>query len=251
MDDPATAPELPPAIQPLLQWWLPRVKDALGDAYRSALLFGSVALGDFAPRWSDVDVCVVTSEPLTTEQRRTADALERDLDIRFLGTNAHGWASGQTIDPTYASVDELAARAPSRLDAFDRLSLATCAVRIDGEPTRIEPPTPNALRDRMEAFVEEAQEPPNDASPIWFASMIQLLARAIVFSREGTLLPKSQALEQVIADGGPHADDYALALRVRHGGSASAAADAHVLREAYARIAEPAISELRRRVDNR
>ncbi|MDJ0973165.1 MAG: nucleotidyltransferase domain-containing protein [Planctomycetota bacterium] len=246
MDAPTPPLETPAAVQPLLAWWLPRVRDVLGDTYRSALLFGSVAVGDFAPGWSDVDVCVVTTAPLTVEQERRVGELRRDLDAHFLAPDAYGWSSGQTIDALYVTVDELVGRAPSALDPFNRLSLVTCTRLLDGEPARIEPPTEDALRNRTAAFVEEAARPPSEATPIWFASMIQLLARALVYWREGTLVSKSAALERLIQNGDAQADDFALALRVRLEGSAAAAGRESALRDAYGRVAPPTLAELRR-----
>ena len=58
---------LDPSVREIIEWWLPRVYEVLDDHQLSIVLYGSVTLGDFQPGWSDIDVCVVLSEPVTED----------------------------------------------------------------------------------------------------------------------------------------------------------------------------------------
>jgi len=201
-------------------------------------------MGDFQPGWSDIDVCVVRSGPETAEQHRDLDALQQDMEARFLGRNADGWVSGQVIDAMYVRADRGDTRREDFADTFDLLSLSACALHLDGESLTIPRPGRQDLISRLRRFMDEAATVPADASPIWFAAMLQLLARALVFWRDDELVSKSEALERVMAGGGPSAPAYALALQVRRDGSATASAHAPALRSAYSVARRSALQRL-------
>ena len=57
-----------PEPSAILEWWLPRIRTCLGHKIHAVLLYGSAALDDFCPRWSDVDVCVVLETPVSPEE---------------------------------------------------------------------------------------------------------------------------------------------------------------------------------------
>jgi hypothetical protein len=56
---------LPPSVTPLVDALLADVVGALGDNFVGLYLTGSLALGGFDPETSDVDILVVTGEPLS------------------------------------------------------------------------------------------------------------------------------------------------------------------------------------------
>jgi len=69
-----------------------RCRDALGDALLAPILHGSLTLGDFTPRRSDIDLLVVVGNPLSDDELaalRDAVAAARDdaprrLDLRLV-----------------------------------------------------------------------------------------------------------------------------------------------------------------------
>ena len=54
----------------------------LGDGLQSVILYGSVARGDDTPE-SDIDIAIITSSPISREQRAQLFPLLADLDLRY------------------------------------------------------------------------------------------------------------------------------------------------------------------------
>ncbi|MEZ6007855.1 MAG: hypothetical protein R3F05_08795 [Planctomycetota bacterium] len=65
--------------------------------------------------------------------------------------------------------------------------------------------------------------------------MPQLLARAVVFWRDGELIGKTQALSRLVGEGHEAAEAFAPALRARREGSSAAAEQLDALRQAHLR----------------
>lgn len=236
---------IPRSVAAVLSWWLPRARGLCGGEFASAVLFGSVAHGDFLPRWSDVDVCLVLHEEPRDDLRAAVDRLARESVERFVGGGADGWESGQAVEGP--AIPRAAAADPTHpaLDPFDRLSLARAGVVLDGEPIVFAPPPAAALaasrRAQLASFLDF-----EGRSPIRLASQIAWLARDRVFVRTGEPATKTAALESEIARGGPFTDAFLLALALRREGSAACAAHEPDLRRLYAAVARELEKSLKR-----
>jgi hypothetical protein len=68
-----------PDVNAILRDLLSRVCDALGDCSCGMYLFGSLVVGDFDPRRSDVDVLVVIDDVLPNDRFAALQAVHRDL----------------------------------------------------------------------------------------------------------------------------------------------------------------------------
>lgn len=138
-------PAIPPTVAALLAWWLPRARGLCGRDFVSATLFGSVAHGDFLPRWSDVDVCLVLAGEPGDDVRAAQDRLARESVERFVVGGADGWKSGQAVEGPAISRAAAADPTDPALEPFDRLSLARAGVLLAGAPVVFAPPPADAL----------------------------------------------------------------------------------------------------------
>ena len=224
---------IPQAVRDLLDWWLPRARGVLGASVRSVLLHGSVVLGDFQAGWSDVDVCLVLRGPLSRERRAGLEALQRQTDQSFLVRGAYGWSSGQTVDVIRVHAERGDLDHEHFVDPFDQLGLAAGAHLLAGEGLVVRRPGVAALEARTRRLEQEASAPPPGASAVWYASVPQLLARAVVFWRDGELIGKTEALSRLTEEGGEAAEAFAPALRARRQGSSTAAEQIDALRRAH------------------
>ena len=254
---------IPQQVRPLLDWWLPRVRDLLGPDLRSVVLHGSVALGDFMPGWSDVDVCVAMEEPLAERAAEAIGALHDEMAARFIDGGAGGWRSGQAIEGPYIPVrlaGDPNAVAPCYtaggttrryavghpITPFDRYMLAHFARILSGPDVGFAPPSPASLVEQARTDLRLVSEPHPDCldAPIWLAGIMHWLARSIVFWRDGVMLSKTAALEHEIAGGSPFADAFGLALALRQEGSAACAGRLDELRADFLSVAPRAAALL-------
>ncbi len=261
-------PSLPKQVQTILDWWLPRVRDILGSNVQSVMLFGGVTLGDFAPAWSDVDVCVVLREPVTQEQGERIGRLHDQMLERFARQGHDGWRSGQVIegpyvpatvaaDPSSTAICYVAGGTTRKfvdgdpLSAFDWYMLAHHGMCCFGAPVRFAPPDRPDLKAQLRQDLASLVSP-NQAqldSSIWLASMIHWIARSIVFWRDGVMMSKRAALKQEIESGSPFAEQFKLALRFHREGSAATRDHLAELRENFLAIAQPAADMMNQLVD--
>jgi predicted nucleotidyltransferase len=78
--------DLPPTVALLLDDLIPAIRDALPYNFCGAYLTGSLALGCFDPETSDVDVLVVTKQPITDEELERLNALHERIPLQSDGT---------------------------------------------------------------------------------------------------------------------------------------------------------------------
>ena len=109
-----THPDLPPEVVSILDWWMPRVRSIFDRDLRSILLFGGIALGEFAPGWSDVDTYCIVRNPVTHDQANAMNAILAEMDDRFVKQAADGWRSGQAVQGAVITPDQAAQ--PGRAD---------------------------------------------------------------------------------------------------------------------------------------
>lgn len=237
-------PEIPPVVRTLLEWWQPRVRDVLGDKIASMALHGSVALGDFAPRWSDVDVCVVLRGALSAGEESRLERISADMDARFIERGADRWVSGQAVEAAYVEEQMVAVPDDGPPPPFDRLVLSRFSLELCGGPAAFAPPTPPQLRSQLRSDLGDLRAPIEERSAIWLAGTLAWIARSLVFWRDGELVSKGIALEREIAAGSTFADAFRLGLAVRQAGSRRAAEHDSELRAAFAAIAGPSAALL-------
>ena len=75
---------LPQDVNAMLDALLPGIRDALGDNLLGVYLRGSLALGDFIPATSDIDVLVVTARPVDDAEFATLADLHARLSASSL-----------------------------------------------------------------------------------------------------------------------------------------------------------------------
>lgn len=245
-------PELPPAVADLLGWWLPEIRLCLGENLHSVMLYGSVTLDDFCPRWSDVDVCVLLKAPISRGDGVAIGKIHDRMGRQFLAGADASWTSGQAIEGAYIPVDlasiphlpqpSYTAGGGTRqwavgdpLLPFDRYLLAHRGRLLAGEGVAFAPPGREDLVRQSEG---EGQ------SAIWLCGMLHWLARSLVFWRDGRMLSKSAALRHEIDGGSRFWEAFGLALDIREQGSAAAAGHREELRGLMGQVAVAGAEEM-------
>ena len=221
---------------------MPRVLDILGPKLGSAVLYGSAAVGDFHPGWSDVDTVCILVESLTETEGCRIGRLHDEMAALYIEGKKDGWESGQAIEASYlpyqfldgsteAGLFSYVAGGTTRkygpenpLDAFNRHSLSKTGIAIFGEKPLVRPPQTDELlaqtRAELDCFFSI---PPEKMSGIMLAGVLAWAARTAVFWRDGVMLPKTPALEHEIKLSRPWKEAFQLALELRKKGSRFAA----------------------------
>jgi hypothetical protein len=265
MSELVTQYDLPAPVRRVLDWWLGQVRPVLGENLRSVLVGGGVALGDFQPRWSDVDICVVLEVPTDEVTDARLHVVHDQMRDRFIAGRAEGWQSFQAVEATYVPV--LVAELPGAeapcfvasgttrvrqlrdpMAPFERLVFARRGVRYVGEPTDFRPPTTQQLRDDLRAHLRTIAHPSAGMrdSGLWLVSQIGWMARSTLFWRNEELVGKTPALERLAgAADDPGSRHYAAALNVRRQSPEVARAHAAELRASFDALASAADATLR------
>ena len=252
-------------VRQILVWWLSGVRACLGEKLRTVMLHGSVALDDFCPRWSDVDVCVLLESPITPEEGDVVGALHDELERCFIGGGDGSWESGQAVEGSYIPV--ALATDPSLampcytaggttrrwavehpISPFDRYILAHFGFPFVGDHVSFIPPDADDLIEQTDRELEGLRgwNENSSQSAIWMAGMLHWTARSLVFWRDDRMLSKSAALRHEIERGSEFASAFALALDIRRTGSATAADHTQELQRRFTEVARPAAREIER-----
>lgn len=206
----------PAEVAPLVDALLAGVRDALGDNLLGFYLRGSLALGDFNPDTSDVDLLVVTERPVSGAEFEALAALHARIPAR---ENQYGrqyevsyvdrpslkrFAPGERRHPTVGS-DWPFVRAEHR-DNFilERWMVREHGVALVGpDPkTLIDPisagelraAVSGELRSRMEHWAG-GDEPPDWLDARYYQAFeIETICRALYTLEFGTLPTKPQAV---------------------------------------------------------
>src|SRR5689334_4701735 len=99
-------------VNVVLDALLAGVRRILGPDLQGVYLYGSLAVGDFTPHRSDIDVVVVTAGALTDEQAAALQALHTDLAARWVPWGAELEVS-YIPQPALRRYDPATARYPS------------------------------------------------------------------------------------------------------------------------------------------
>jgi len=253
---------VPVEVASLLQWWLERVRPALGGKLRTACVHGSLVLDDFCSGWSDVDVCVVVNDPVSEMEAQALGAIHDEMGEHFIRAHAAGWRSGQAIEACYIPeplVRDASCQMPCYvagdcagrlsighpLPPFDREVLAGFGRRLLGPPVAFARPTREALAGQTDRMLAQIRgQVSGSPSAIWLCGIQHWLARSLVFWRDGDLLSKSAALWREIQQGSPYAGAFELALRIREEGSAVASQHRVALRRQFDECALACVAEI-------
>lgn len=205
------------------------LRQRLGDNLVALYLYGSAAMEDFRPGWSDIDVLCLTDKPVT-------EALAQEL------MTLRQRMAAETGDPIYRNFEgaivvlqEFLSGAYSRVvywgtsgervtdrydfDPFCRVSLlrygrllAGCEVR-----ERIVPPTVDELRAAVAGHLKTIRQVAGQTGPTLYACGWLLdIARCLYTLRTGDILSKTAAGEWALHEGlCPVEDDLRRALTVR------------------------------------
>jgi hypothetical protein len=254
-------------VKAAVGWWIPRVREVLGDALIGVSLTGGVELGEFEPGWSDVDFCAQLTGPVTDSQAAGLGRLHDRLEARLLSDRHGTWRSLQALEGAYlpaALANRPGEQSRSLLvgtgtrsvevcdpvPGFERYVLAHHSVTVTGASRPFRPPTHEAMASAQAWLPGRLSRPATEHSSIMLAGLLQEIARTIVFFRDGKMVGKSAALESEIRSGDEFRDPYRLALDVRRAGSRTADERRPELVRAYERVASPARLLLRPRIES-
>jgi hypothetical protein len=210
---------LPPDVLAFLDDLLHGVQDALGDNLVGAYLRGSLALGDFIPATSDVDVLIVTAQPVTgAEFARLADLHVRLAESSHTFANRHeiayiDRAAWRRFEPSrrYASLGqgETLAWSEHRNNwILERWTVREHGIALLGpEPQTLTDPIAAgelrvAVRSRLRDWADWADQPDD---PDWLlprahkAYVVETMCRALATLACGQLWSKPRAVAWALA----------------------------------------------------
>lgn len=201
----------------------------LGGGMTALYLYGSVAMDDFRPGWSDIDVLCLTDTPLSEAQALPLVTLRQQL-VASTGEPVYRSFEGaivalpEFLSGTYSRVvywgtggERLTDRYD--FDAFSRVSLMRYGRLLAGEDVRdrLAMPTMDELRAAVARHLATIRQVAGQAGPSLYACGWLLdIARCLYTLRTGDILPKTAAGEWALREGlCPVADDLRRALTVR------------------------------------
>jgi hypothetical protein len=193
---------------------LASVRDALGPQLVGAYLRGSLALGDFIPATSDIDVLVVTAAPVTagefaalvalhTKLAALPNAYANRLEIAYIDRAALKRFAPGRRHPSLGQGEVLAWSEHRDNWIFERWTVREHGVTLSGpEPkTLIDPITGDELRaaarGRLRDWADWADQPDNPASlPSrgFQAYVVETMCRALYTAACGQLPSKARAV---------------------------------------------------------
>ena len=201
----------------------------LGGGMAALYLYGSAAVEDFRPGWSDIDVLCLTEEPMSLElaqplvtlrQRMVAET-DNPLYRCFEGAvvSLGEFLSGQYSRVVYwgTSGERLADKYD--FDAFSRVSLLRYGRLLMGREVRagMMLPTMDELRAAVARHLATIRQAAAQTGPSLYACGWLLdISRCLYTLRAGDILPKTAAGEWALREGlCPVPEDLRRALVVR------------------------------------
>jgi predicted nucleotidyltransferase len=203
----------------MLDAMLAGIRDKLGPNLVGVYLRGSLALGDFIPSTSDIDVLAVTTRPVTVEQFAALVALHTDLaalpnpyanrlEIAYIDRAALKRFAPNQRHPSLGQGEVLAWSEHRDNWIFERWTIRECGVTLLGpEPhTLIDPIEPEELRaaarGRLSDWAAWAAQPddPDFLLPRSHkAYVVETMCRALHTVACGQLASKPRAVAWAIA----------------------------------------------------
>ncbi len=253
---------IPKAVGSLMEYWLLRVRPVVAAKLQAVYLGGGVALGDFAPKWSDLNTCVVLAAPLTPDEAQQLTALHGELEKLFVERRTSDWQSWRGIACTFLprqaagdaessascySIREGSGRWCMRraLPAFERYVLSRRGILWMGEDVDFAPPRREELALETRAEMEMLERlGGGKRGALALACAVQNLARSLSFWRAKRLISKTEALEAASVEGRPFAAEFGFALALREQGIVGINAHNEVLRQNFDALASAGAREL-------
>ncbi|WP_326697240.1 nucleotidyltransferase domain-containing protein [Streptomyces sp. NBC_01754] len=175
---------------------------------------GSLALGDFRPGRSDLDLIALCETPLDEEQRdRLAGMHRRLLDVEpaaaklhcsYMARTALSEAGAHHVTWAHGTLQERPVTPVSRRELLDG------GLTLYGpSPDSVLPPlAPGQLEDFIRRDLEEFWLPATGKPLLWLQDIwvdlgLLVLARATVTLRDGRLITKREALAELLELGAP------------------------------------------------
>lgn len=212
-----------------VQDWTEALRPFLGGSLSALYLYGSAAMDDFRPGWSDVDMLCLLEAPPTEAQAASWVTLRQRL-------------VAETGDPFYRCLEGAIAALPEFLagqysrvvywgtsgervtdrydfDAFSRVSLMRYGKLLAGREVRDQMtlPTMDELRDAVGRHLATIRQVAAQTGPTLYACGWLLdISRCLYTLRTGDILPKTAAGEWALREGlCPVENDLRRALTVR------------------------------------
>ncbi|MGN1018833.1 MAG: aminoglycoside adenylyltransferase domain-containing protein [Aristaeellaceae bacterium] len=205
------------------------LQNRLGDGFLSLYLYGSAAMGDFRPGWSDLDLLCLTRAPLSPAEAETLLPLRRTLAEENPAVPFLRCAEGAVLSLEECRSD--CGRAVvwgsrgERLsndwspDAFTLMSLHQCGRLLAGEEVRGCLPCPDAalLRAAVAAHLTIIRRHAViTGDSVHSCGWLLDIARGLYTLRTGALIAKTDAGEWALAENlCPDADTLRRALDFR------------------------------------
>ena len=207
-----------------------RLADILEPNSPSIYLYGSATAGDFRPGWSDIDILVLTREPISMDQAEQLLHLRQTM-LREEPGNPHyrsfeggmlslagfltgtpdtvvSWGtSGQRIDTRY------------HFDSFCRMQLLDSGILLHGEDIREKLPRPTYADLKADVRRHDAsirQHARRTGRELYSYGWLLDISRCLYTLRTGQIIPKTAAGEWALQEQlCPCADALTRAVQIR------------------------------------
>lgn len=198
---------------------LNRIRSVLNGEEPTAVLYGSVVLGDFRLGWSDIDLLCLTQSPLNDVQEQTLVGLRETLQREFPenpyfrafeGHICHHDALSQGGCVVYWGTSGQRIKSQCDLDPFSRLEIADFGRILCGEDlcSRICRPSRQELHEAVHTHYQTIREHGSETGQsLYSAGWILDIARCLYTLQTGSILGKTQAGEWALENGCPGDED--------------------------------------------
>ena len=201
----------------------------LADAQPSIYLYGSVTAEDFRPGWSDVDLLVLTQEPITEAQSAALVNLRQTLAARDPDTPHYRLFEGGMLDlgsfltggetrVVYWGTTGERIKSTHDFSAFDRMSLLQTGQLLLGRDLRrhIEMPEYDEVVTTVAAHTRTIREHGRGARSIYTYGWLLDIARCIYVLVNGRPITKTAAAQWALDERVcPCPAELSMALMVR------------------------------------
>lgn len=207
-----------------------RIARILSDCDPTIYLYGSAALGDFKPGWSDIDILVLTHTAISEEQAKLLVYLRQTMLQEEPGNPHYRAFEGGML-----SLDAFARRKPDRVvywgtggeriantyhfDSFSMCALLDSGILLHGEDVREQLTCPtcddlkNDVRRHYESIRRHARKTGRE---LYSYGWLLDIARCVYTLRTGKIIPKTAAGEWALRENiCPCAETLARAVEVR------------------------------------
>ena len=205
------------------------IQRILADAQPSIYLYGSVAVEDYHHGWSDIDLLVLTQDPITEEQSAALVDLRQTLAARDPDTPYYRCFEGGMLDlgsfltgePTrvvYWGTTGQRVKETHGFSAFDRASLLQNGQLLLGKDVRrhLEPPDYGEIVSAVADHLRTIREHGRGARSIYAYGWLLDIARCMYTLVNGKLTTKTAAAQWALDEHlCPCPSELSMALTVR------------------------------------